>query len=167
MRVVAFDPGVRNLGVCVMSRDEPPHLDVVQADDLDTFIESMRKFEPVISKSDIIAIESQPPMNRAATKISNWIELFTRLHSSASIVFVSPAARVSRTRLVVDLQKNAPYRDRKAASVDAVTLLYGETIWANVKSKRDDAADALLIALIASERSDPDQNKKNVGHSRR
>ena len=160
MRVVAFDPGVRNLGVCLMSRDEPPHLDVVQADDLDTFIESMRKFEPVISKSDIVAIESQPPMNRAATKISNWIELFTRLHSSASIVFVSPAARVSRTRLIVDLQKNAPYRDRKAASVDAVTLLCGETVWENVEAKRDDAADAFLIALIASERSDPDQSKK-------
>jgi Holliday junction resolvasome RuvABC endonuclease subunit len=160
MRVVAFDPGVRNLGVCVMSRDESPHLDVVQADDLDTFIESMRKFEPVISKCDIVAIESQPPMNRAVTKISNWIELFTRLHSSASIVFVSPAARVSRTRLIVDLQKNAPYRDRKAASVDAVTLLCGETVWENVKAKRDDAADAFLIALIASERSDPDQSKK-------
>lgn len=162
MRIVAFDPGVSNLGVCVMTSDDttPPHLDVVPADDIDTFVDTMRQFEPAISKADIVAIESQPPINRDATRILNWIVLFTRLHSQASIVFVSPATRLKRTRLVVDVPKSAPYRDRKRASVDAATLLLNDRytsdvvdgVWGRVDEKRDDAADAFLIALVASEK---------------
>ena len=164
MRIVAFDPGVTNLGVCVLDDDSRtcPHLDVVPADDIDTFVDTMRRFEPEISKADIVAIESQPPINRDATRILNWIVLFTKLHSRASIVFVSPATRLKRTRLVVDVPKSAPYRVRKAASVDAATRLLNDRYtsdmvdgaWMRVNEKRDDAADAFLIALISSEQTE-------------
>lgn len=174
MRVVAFDPGVVNMGVCIVG-DAYPRLDVVPADDIDTFIQTMRRFEPEISNADIVAIESQPPINRDVTRVLNWIVLFTRLHSHASIVFVSPATRLKRTRLVVDVPKSAPYRVRKAASVDAATILITElytsdvadTVWDRVNEKRDDAADAFLIALIAMEQAEYLNNEHNSRSQKR
>lgn len=124
----------------------------------------------------VFAIESQP-CGRVATGntkmkvISHCIQTWARLrHPDAKVVFVNPKNKMAREYVGEllgleggDAAVKARYKKHKDAAVAAATkIVEGDAKWSAFLQglkKKDDAADALLLACVAG-RKKPKKSRK-------
>lgn len=147
MRIVGFDPGIKNTGICVLDDDATTSIGTIDVTDFVTGIQCMDTY---LANADLIAIEAQPGTNRAVTKVMHFIELYARLKSTATIVFIAPRTRLAFVRRYTDLETTT-YKERKLASVRVARFLMTDATKFDELDKKDDAAEAFLCAYIAKQ----------------
>jgi hypothetical protein len=156
MRIIGFDPGVKNLGVCVVDvtdLDGETHaVTFIGTLNVTDFIEGIRDMDPYLETADLVAIESQPGTNRNVTKVMYFVELYARLKSNARVVFVAPRTRLAFVRRHTSLETST-YTERKAASIEVARSLMRDTVEFDRLKKRDDPAEAFLCAYIAHQQN--------------
>lgn len=118
-----------------------------------------------LGENDVVAIESQP-VGRIATGnikckcISHAIQSFVVLHTKATPIFVNPKTKFGTETiaeyggldLAGDENVKKRYKMHKAAAVKMVDTTVADTPWVEwwtTLKKKDDAADAFLLAKIA------------------
>jgi len=129
-----------------------------------------------LSEEDLVAIESQP-VGRMATGnikckcISHAIQSFVRLRTVARCTFVNPKTKVGAeilakfggVELTGDENVKKRYKIHKKAAVDTVQTLVNTgpwSTWYNALKKKDDAADAYLLAVVASQTKKSKKRKR-------
>ena len=124
MRVLGFDPGIKNLGVCYLNHGTVEMLDVVDVTDFLCGISRLDAWFHHLDDTDVIAIEAQPGTNRQVTKVMHFVELYARIHTRARIVFIAPRTRlafvkqtVSESGPTLSQTYNQTYKERKLASI--------------------------------------------------
>ena len=120
-----------------------------------------------LEDTDKIAIEAQPAGRMATGNIkckvlSHCIQSFFYLNTKASVTFVNPKTKVG-TQVLQEFSGNTleggdenvkkRYNVHKKASIQIVKEIVQSTQWKpwfNELKKKDDVADAYLLALVAS-----------------
>lgn len=130
-----------------------------------------------LSEDDLVAIESQP-VGRMATGnikckcISHAIQSFVQLKTTARSMFVNPKTKVSAEIIASiggivgggDDNVKKRYKIHKQAAVATVqTMINNDAQWAewyNGLKKKDDAADAYLLAVVAQKSKKSKKRKR-------
>jgi len=156
MRIVGIDPGVKNLGVCVVDVTDPvgeTHaVTFIGTIDVTEFTKGIRCMDPYFETADLVAIESQPGTNRNVTKIMHFVELYARLKSKAAVVFIAPRTRLAFVRRHTSLETSS-YKERKLASIEVARSLMRDATEFDRLKKQDDPAEAFLCAYIARQQN--------------
>ena len=157
MRVLGFDPGIKNLGVCYINHGTVEMLDVVDVTDFLCGIRRLDAWFHQLDDTDVIAIEAQPGTNRQVTKVMHFVELYARIHTRARIVFIAPRTRLAFVKQTVS--ESGPtlsqtYKERKLASIRVARDLITRHSPGMLETfdgfvKKDDAAEAFLCAWLA------------------
>lgn len=166
MRIVSFDIGLKNMGVCVldMCTRKVEWIDVLSVIDagckVPAFSQIARKCNavleqhlPLLQTCDVVLVEKQVRANPKAVRLAGHVISYASLCLPAASVHEFHARHKTQA---LGLKANT-YRERKKACVDkALLFLADDALNLDalahflVCSKRDDMADALCMALAFS-----------------
>jgi RNase H-fold protein (predicted Holliday junction resolvase) len=171
MKVLAIDPGIKNIGICLLDKDKGivlwKNLCITEnkSDILNVLTEKlllllMEIFDNTIEIDDVL-IENQPSKANNQIKIIS-VEIYTffnmlkLMHGNIKNVrFIS-----AQNKLKDYYSKNLTYLERKKLSV-TITKRYIETYykdnleWFNSNKKKDDLSDAFLYCINHISLKDP------------
>jgi Poxvirus A22 protein len=159
--VISFDPGIKNMGVCVMkSKDHMIDWCVWSFDqsikDLVHVLDSYMSF--IFDKLSIktnteftlqVIIEKQPPYNRKTIRIQTILETYFTCHCFG-IHSLIKLMNVTNRWKCMNLKMPLTYTERKQLAVNSCLEKITEPDWLYYfvsHKKRDDLADAYLQAL--------------------
>jgi hypothetical protein len=113
--------------------------------------------------SGVIAIESQPFGSRT-TAANNRMRCIQSCIETWSAIRVPNATVISIGAKAKNVEGDTYARRKKNAVAKVTELIESDVVWsiffANAGNKRDDLADAFLIARVALERSKPKKRKR-------
>lgn len=159
--VVAFDPGIKHLGTCVLDDDDGT---VVEWKSVDVsggvrgFYASIHVLDSIVRRARTVIIERQPPHNPGAVQIQHWLELYVHsTNPTCHIELLNAQSRVAFVRRQRPDLLFGTYAQRKKSSVQYVkALIRGtsvETVLDDAR-KKDDLAEAFIMATMVRRTTD-------------
>lgn len=160
--ILGIDPGVHNLGVCLVEATTCPNRIVswgVYTIDDSTAHTFLRTFHASLESCletrlpTIIRIERQPTKNVRLLKIMHYIQIAcAREYPDARLDVVPPSRRLKYLRQHRPDLPYDTYHQRKKSSILYVQAWLETTqsewnVWFSEQTKKDDAAEGLLLCL--------------------
>ncbi len=155
MKIISFDVGFKNLGVCVF---EPPHriafwrvLNIPAQNLCRGLVQTLKPHQAHFDDADVVLVERQSKKSMKMLSLAAYLETFFTLQDK-HVVLYSPLMKLLGTGQENSGAEN--YRNRKKAAINLTNDFLAANpqepdihgMWEALK-KKDDAADALTQVL--------------------
>lgn len=176
MRVLAIDVGLKNLAFCYAEHPQQPQQQPqptvnviwwenvqvttdVKKPSMEMLIEALTSkltdlfaADPRFVTADAVLIENQPAIKNGAMKtvavaiFTFFIMLKLQQGTVGSVRFMSPTSKLKCAKVPSGIAKS--YAERKKAAIETVRLYLSpeNKAWFDAQKKKDDLADAFLMA---------------------